>query len=69
MPTPIETTMTPIPIYECNFDTATTTNHCFTTSITIASTAGIVGSTGPTGPQSDVTGSCKKNQHFIVPYI
>lgn len=56
-------------IYECNFDTSTTNDNCFTTTITVGASAGIAGTLPPTGPQSDVTASCKKSRHFIIFYI
>jgi hypothetical protein len=54
-------------LYECNFDIST--ENCFTTEIDVTSNIGIPNSLKPDGPLSDVTSSCKKNQHFAISYV
>ena len=56
-------------IYACNFDTATSADNCFTTTINVGTAAGIITTAPPTGPQSDVTASCKRNSNYVIPYI
>jgi hypothetical protein len=51
-------------LFECNFDNST--ENCFTPGITVSSNIGIAGTVVPNAPLSDVTSSCKKNQHSTV---
>ncbi|CAF1005126.1 unnamed protein product [Rotaria sordida] len=44
-------------LYQCNFDSASTTDNCFTTTINIVSSVGNPGTLAPNGALSDVTSS------------